>query len=123
MKNALKKVFLILIPAVFLLGGVSCSSGKLYSWGLYSEKCYDYTKNPSDWNKKMLKNQLEWMINHPAGSRGVVPPGILADYGYFLILEGETAQGVEYLEKEMELYPESVQFMKKIVEMFKEDEE
>lgn len=72
----------------------------------------------------MLKSQLEYMIEHQsAGSRNVVPPGILADYGYFLIMEGETKQGVEYIEREMELYPESVQFMQKIVDMFKEDEE
>lgn len=78
----------------------------------------------------------EDMINNPGGIRNVVPPGIYAEYG-FLLLQAQTIEsfdkyatkrqrrifktdnyatlfhekGIEMLEKEMELYPESKAFI------------
>jgi len=124
MKKALRNLFFIFIPVIFLLGTVSCASNKLYYWGRYSDDCYDYSKNPSDANKTQLITQMEKMIdNQSSGIRNVVPPGIFADYGYFLITEGRTKEGIENLKKEMELYPESGMFIQKIIDMFEEEEE
>ena len=82
----------------------------------------------------------EDMINNPGGIRNVVPPGIYAEYG-FLLLQAQTIEsfekhatrrqrnifktdnyatlfhekGIEMLEKEMELYPESKAFISPIL--------
>lgn len=81
------------------------------------------------------------MVRNPSGTRRVPPPGICAEYGY-LLLQPDTAEifqknatssqrrifsrydyaalfhelGMEMFEKEMELYPESVQFIKPLFE-------
>lgn len=125
MKKSVKNGILLLATSVFLSGLVSCASNpKLYDWGSYNDKCYDYSRNPSEWNRKLLVNQFERIMDHQTfGQRKEVPPGIFADYGFFLIQDGETSEGLKYLRMEMELYPESSQFLKKVVAMFEEDEE
>lgn len=81
----------------------------------------------------------EDMVTKPSGIRQVPPPGICAEYGYLLLLP-QTAEifmehasssqkkifntsdyvttfrerGEEMMKKEMELYPESIQFIKPI---------
>ena len=85
----------------------------------------------------------ENMVTHPGGTRQVPPPGICAEYGY-LLLQPETAttfmnnatpsqkrifkrsdydaffleRGQEMLKKEMELYPESAQFIAPLIKKF-----
>jgi hypothetical protein len=86
----------------------------------------------------------EDMVSHPGGTRNVVPPGIYAEYGYLLLqpatadafLNHATAKqrklfkssdfgtffpehGVEMLQKEIELYPESEKFIKPLLERIK----
>lgn len=85
----------------------------------------------------------ENMVTHPGGTRQIPPPGICAEYGY-LLLQPETAttfmnnatfsqkrifnrsdyevffleRGQEMLKKEMELYPESAQFIAPLIKKF-----
>ncbi len=82
----------------------------------------------------------ENMVSKPGGTRGVPPPGICAEYGY-LLLQPETAsiflenatsaqkrlfktddydtlfqeKGEAMLEKEIEYYPESAQFIEPLI--------
>ena len=82
----------------------------------------------------------ENMVTKPGGTRQVPPPGICAEYGY-LLLQPETAEtfmnnasstqkklfksedygtlfqerGKEMLQKEIELYPESVEFIEPLI--------
>lgn len=83
----------------------------------------------------------EDIVSHPGGTRRVPPPGICAEYGY-LLLQPATAQvflenatssqkrvfdktedftatfserGKEMLQKEMEYYPESRQFIEPLI--------
>lgn len=82
----------------------------------------------------------EDMVTNPGGARQVPPPGICAEYGY-LLLQPETAtvfmenaskrqkrlfessdyvvlfreRGKELLEKEIQLYPESIRFIQPIL--------
>ena len=50
----------------------------------------------------------------------VVPPGIAAEYGLMLYKEGNTQDGLSYLRKEMELYPESKACVSKIINQLQE---
>lgn len=125
MKKSVKNVVFLLVSLLFFSVFVSCASNSnLYDWGSYTDKCYDYSKNPSEWNRKLLMNQFERIMDYQVfGERKVVPPGVYADYGFFLIQEGLISDGLEYLGYEMELYPESAHFIEKVVAMFKEDKE
>lgn len=87
-----------------------------------------------------LVAEYENMVSKPGGTRHVPPPGICAEYGY-LLLKPETAttflenatssqkklfktddygalfqeKGKEMLEKEIEYYPESAQFIEPLI--------
>jgi hypothetical protein len=83
----------------------------------------------------------EEMVTDPGGSRRMPPPGICAEYGYMLLIPENAAifaehatamqkrtfasgdyasffpeKGKEMLQKEIELYPESVKFIAPLIE-------
>ncbi len=97
----------------------SCASTKLYSWYDYQEDYYHYVKTNDKKNLDKLIKTYEKVIAKQKESRGVVPPGIYADYGYILIENGKTAEGKEMLAKEVELYPESKVFVGSILKRIK----
>ena len=70
----------------------------------------------------MIKKHLatyEKVIATQKATRGVVPPGIYADYGFLLIQNGKTTEGKAMLAKELELYPESKVFVGSILKRIK----
>lgn len=145
----------LVLPALMVLLLSSCGSSRLYYWGSssmwgsgdatkYEELAYrNYDKQTPE-SLCALVCLYEDMVTHPGGTRGVVPPGIYAEYGY-LLLQPATAEafmshasssqrkmfsssdfgtffpgrGVEMLQKEMELYPESAKFIKPLLERIK----
>lgn len=123
----------------------SCAEPRLYYWGSNSS-----SDNATKYEQLAYKNYdqqtpesicellcvYEDMVSNPGGTRGIVPPGVCAEYG-FLLLQPETAstfmahatakqkrkissddysitfreKGIQLLQKEMELYPESKTFI------------
>lgn len=111
---------------------------------LYETVVYKNFDKQTPKNICRLIETYDNLINHPGGTRRVPPPGICAEYGYLLIkpetagiftenasssqkdiFDGEdyTAifkeKGIEMLEKEIVLYPESAQFLKPLITKFK----
>lgn len=116
MKKILPFAILVLI---FIL--TSCNPQKtLYSWGDYQQKSYAYLKNSSDENLEKLIKSYEDLINKQKGSRQTIPPGICADYGYLLVTKGEQEKGIEFLKREIALYPESTVFISRIIKKLEE---
>lgn len=114
----MKKTILI-ISSILLLA--SCSSRKeLYSWEKYEITSYNYLKNTDEASMAALVENYEKIIAKQDGTRGIVPPGIYADYGYLLLQKGETAKGTEMLKQEIALYPESKIFIDRILKMTEE---
>ena len=75
----MKKIILISIT-IFLLA--SCTTQKpLYTWGKYESTSYNYLKNSDEASTQQLIETYQEIINKQKGTRGVVPPGIYADYG------------------------------------------
>lgn len=113
------KRILLIIPFIFLL--TSCSTKKeLYSWEKYEITSYNYLKNSDEPSMLALINNYEKIIAKQTGTRGIVPPGIYADYGYLLLQKGETNKGKEMLKQEIALYPESKIFIDRILKMTEE---
>ena len=103
---------------------------------VYEDLSYKSYKTQTPESLCALLVAYEQMVNNPNELRQVPPPGICAEYGY-LLLKPETAvtfmnaatnrqkavygsadysalftaKGKEMLQKEMELYPESVKFI------------
>ena len=128
----------------------SCSvNSDLYNWGRHSSN-----KNASEYESLVYDNyhkqtpesvcallcQYEYMTSNPGGERGVVPPGICAEYGYLLLnpdsqetfnehatkKQKETMgsvgsfkeKGLKMLQLEIELYPESATFIAPLIKKF-----
>ncbi|NOU51149.1 DUF4810 domain-containing protein [Pseudoalteromonas sp. JBTF-M23] len=97
-----------MLSAILLSG---CDSTKpLYYYGTYSQNLYDYFKADEVPVSEQI-NELEQTVQM-AQSRGVaIAPGIMAHLGYLYLLEGNSEQGLRYLEQEKKRYPESARYI------------
>ena len=125
----MKRMILVTISAFLIM---SCgTTTSLYYWG---GKNYDKQTPES---LCQLICIYEDMVKNPGGTRKMPPPGICAEYGYILLIP-ETAhifseyatsaqkkmldatdftqKGKELLEMEIRLYPESIKFVKPLME-------
>lgn len=117
------KKSILYVGAIAMLALTSCGDmgttmvkdPQLYSWHNYEDASYQYTKVKSDQNEKALITSYDNMFSKQTGARKVVPPGIYADNGYYLIKKGRKDDGIKMLQKEMELYPESKTFIERII--------
>lgn len=104
----------------------------------YEAMLYNFYHNQTPESLCALLCQYQTMVGNPGGERKVVPPGIYAEFGY-LLLSPDAAQifeahatdnqksklniptssfrdkGMEMLNHEMELYPESTVFLTPII--------
>lgn len=111
----MKKIIFISISALLL---ASCTTQKpLYSWGKYEITSYNYLKNSDEKSTQELIETYQKIIKKQKGSRGIVPPGIYADYGFVLLQANKTEEGKALLLKEVALYPESKIFIDRILKI------
>ena len=115
MKKSLVKAVKLAAVSAFALCAISCGSTKLYSWYDYQEDYYHYLKNSDEKSLAELTKTYQKIIEKQKETRGTVPPGIYADYGWLLLEAGKTAEAKEMLAKEVELYPESEVFVGSIL--------
>lgn len=115
----MKKLF-IFIACISLLSSCVTTQKPLYTWGNYEKTSYNYLKNTDEKSIQQLTEDYQKIINNQRGTRGVIPPGICADYGFLLLQEGKTKEGKEMLMKEIALYPESKIFIERILKMLEE---
>ncbi len=112
----MKKLFLLGAAAAIALSFTSCTTTKtLYSWYDYENLAYEYNKEPTEALQVKVLEQYKKITDKQKGVRGVVPPGMYAEYGYLLYKTGKKTQGIEFLKKEMTLYPESETYISRIV--------
>ncbi|MDR1343008.1 MAG: DUF4810 domain-containing protein [Prevotellaceae bacterium] len=108
------KKILFIASGFLLLAG--CASQKtLYNWGKYQEASYSYVKNNTDNDLEKLLKEYQYIIDHQKAGRKTVPPGIYADYGYLLVKQGKTKEGIALMKMEIALYPESTAFIEGII--------
>lgn len=109
----MKKLF---ISICCMIAFASCSTQKdLYSWYDSEEATYNYTKRGTDELLVKAMEQYEKVIAKQKGTRGVVPPGVNAEYGYLLFKAGKKEEGLSLLKAEIEAYPESEKFISRII--------
>lgn len=99
------KRLILLAGAFMVLTG--CAMQKYY-WGDYEKSLYKYYKNPGDLDD--LAENLADTIEH-GEEKNKVPPGIYAEYGYVLLIQGKAKEAILYFDKEKEHWPESTHLM------------
>ena len=114
----MKKNIILIVSIAFL---ASCATQKpLYTWGNYETTSYNYLKNSDNKSIQEIIENYQKIIETQKGTRGIVPPGVCADYGFLLFQEGKKEQGEKMLMKEIILYPESRIFIERILKMIEE---
>lgn len=129
-----------ILPFLFLILFLSsCKTGNrlTYYWGQYENNTYDFYKKHSPQALCDMMVMYQDLITNAGGSRNVPPPGVCAEFGYLLLTpenvntyvqnaskqqlkrfssDDYAAYGVMLLQKEIEYYPESAQFLKPILD-------
>ena len=109
----MKTPWIIALLTLALLAGCTPSDNTFY-WGEYSSTLYDMKKNPDDETKEAHTKALLVIMDESGKKHKQVPPGVYAEYGYLLLRNGREAEGMDFLEKETTLYPESSVFIQRI---------
>ena len=108
----MKKLMIMVICVMTL---ASCQTQTLYSWYNSEDATYMYTKRGTDELLTKAMAQYEKVIQKQKGIRKVVPPGVNAEYGYLLYKAGKKTEGLALLRAEITAYPESEQFISRII--------
>ena len=105
------------IAVIAIVALCSCTTTKsLYSWYDYEDATYQYNKKRTEELKaKVLEQYKKLTENQKKGSRGVVPPGLYAEYGYMLYMSGKKDEGLGFLKQEIKSYPESETYISRII--------
>lgn len=110
------KKILFLGAAALVLTLSSCgSTSTLYSWYDYEDIAYQYNKRTTEELQAKVLEQYKKVTDKQKGVRGVVPPGMYAEYGYLLCKTGKNEEGLSFMKKEIELYPESEVYISRII--------
>lgn len=114
--KVMKKLFIAAIAVVAAGAMSSCTTTKtLYSWHDYEDATCQYSKRATDKLQVKMLEEYKKVTEKQKGTRGVVPPGLYAEYGYQLCKGGKKEEGLSFLKKEIELYPESEKYISRII--------
>lgn len=104
--------YAVALSLVALFALVGCKPPQTYEWGNYEGSLYTLMKDPTSLDK--YGRSLQKQIQDGEGS-AKVPPGIYAEYGYFLTVTNQPGEAVKYFEKEKQRWPESTRLMDKMI--------
>ncbi len=102
----------LLAGALVLLATTACTPPTLYHWGDYEGSLYRLMKDPTSLDKYGLALN-EQIVK--AETLGNIPPGIYAEYGYFLMAAQKHNEAVPWFQKEKAKWPESTFLMDKMI--------
>jgi hypothetical protein len=108
--NLARSIAALSVVAALGLGG--CATQERFEYGSYDAALYAYSKHPDQLLR--FEKALEDAISKGRAS-GHVAPGLQAELGYCYLGEGRRAQALELFTAEMADFPESRQFLSKIV--------
>jgi len=116
------KNLIFILSTVFLLLVGCVPPETTFFWGDYSGTLYAYKKTPDEKTLADHKASLLLIITESPKKKLPVPPGVYAEYGYLLVLEGKEDEGLGYLDKELSLYPESRVFITRMKQAYQKGE-
>ncbi len=110
----MRRLALLALATYLLLSACTRARPIPYYWGNYPLTLYQLKKDPSNENLQTHKQVLIQIIQVSNQQSMRVPPGVFAEYGYILVKEGQTEEGLKYLDLEAQTYPESKVFVERV---------
>ena len=112
----MKKSLSVAAIVLAALTATSCvTNTQLYSRHGYEDAVYTNYKKPTDKSQEKVLEQYRIVIEKQTGTRGTVPPGLYAEYGFLLYKTGKKEEGLNYMKQEIALYPESKTYISRII--------
>ena len=111
--KVMKNYTAIIAAFAFLAGGCATANTGYY-WENYSGTLYQYKQNPGPETRAKHVAELQKIINKASSKGSRVPPGIHAELGYMMAIDGDKATALAELQKEATIYPESKTFIERI---------
>lgn len=110
-----KRCLLIASLAVLLFTGCATQQKPMYYWGNYSHTLYQLKKHQNDESLSKHIECLDEIIKNSEENSTRVPPGVYAEYGYYMLNMGKKAEAVSYFRLEEQTYPESAVLMERLI--------
>jgi len=100
------------LTAVVVLGLAlsACATPPRFEWGAYDTQLYRYYKNPT--NRADYQQALERAVERGQATDRVAP-GLNAELGFLAYEDGDMVTARQYFEAEMNLFPESREFLQR----------
>lgn len=114
----MKKIFPVLLVVLFMQG---CATNKpnLYSWGNYEQLIYQNYTNPGKISPEEQVLKLEADSQIAKSKNKALPPGFYAQIGSLYFQLGKLDQAKQAFITEEKLFPESKQFMDRLIAKIK----
>jgi hypothetical protein len=107
---------ILFVGAILLvLSGCVTAPQLKYEWGNYEQSLYNYYKNPNAPDDLILA--IASTIKTAEATNRSVGPGLYAEYGYLLMMQGKQQDAIANFEKEKIRWPESAQLMDKMTKL------
>ncbi|WP_341937514.1 DUF4810 domain-containing protein [Marinimicrobium sp. C2-29] len=111
------------ISAIFLLGILTtgcATNNNLHNWGNYENNLFNYYDRP-ELQEAIVASQIEFLRElENSGKRPA--PGLFAEAGTFLLLEGDRKGAIEFYQKEHDAWPESRPMMSVLINNLKDEQ-
>ena len=103
------------VLGLLALLGLGCQAPRQrYHWGDYEASLHQLAKDPSSADAYGAALLAQISKGEPTRS---VPPGIYAEYGYYLLEKRQHSDSVLYFQKEKATWPESSAFMDRMIKL------
>ena len=109
------KSTLTLAAMLLLLTACANHAEKKYEWGSYEQSLYSYYKNPANPDELILS--LQTTIKTAEATNKKVPPGLYAELGYLLMVQGKQQEAIANFENEKRRWPESTNLMDRMTKL------
>lgn len=108
----MKMKILALVAVTSAFAVAACAPTTRFEWGNYEHELYSYTQSPD----RLAEYQASLVAAIASGERrNAVAPGLHAELGYLYLQQNDAVQAVEHFKKERDLFPESAQFMNRMI--------
>lgn len=97
---------LLALVSLCILGG--CASNP---WERYEDSLYESMRVPGPQVYEQHTDLLGEIVEYYGDRERKPPPGVLAEYGFYLARTGKADQAPRYFQAEKEAYPESAVFV------------
>ena len=114
-------VALLLVLAIAGLAEAK-DSPRLYYWSTYEREMFLAYDQPDNEDRRMkLAATLLRIIQKSDEAGRKPPPGVVAEYGYFLFQRGEYYSAIDHFRREATMWPESKTLMDRMIRRAQEE--